>query len=87
MSPYPCAYTTISIGDEKKSLKIFSGKYDKLDNPKSLGKLEFSKNEMKIYTTDGVFFPLEVQLEGKKRMDIKSFLNGFQKFDDINLVL
>ncbi|MBS1571524.1 MAG: methionyl-tRNA formyltransferase, partial [Bacteroidetes bacterium] len=79
MSPYPCAYTTISIGDEKKSLKIFSGKYDKLDNPKSLGKLEFSKNEMKIYTTDGVFFPLEVQLEGKKRMDIKSFLNGFQK--------
>jgi len=85
MSPYPAAFTILKISEEDKSLKIFSGKYEIADHHKESGSLEISKSEFKIYTTDGVYFPLEVQLEGKKRMNLKDFLNGFRNFDEIKL--
>lgn len=85
MSPYPAAFTTLKIGEEEKGLKIFGGKFEVLNHGKSIGSLDISKNEFKIYTQDGVYFPLELQLEGKKRMNIKDFLNGFRNFDEIKM--
>lgn len=85
MSPYPCAFTVLKFGNEEKTLKIFAGKYEILNHDNIPGTVEISKNEFKIFSKDGVYFPLEVQLEGKKRMDVKSFLNGFQKFEEIKM--
>ncbi|MFC3159236.1 methionyl-tRNA formyltransferase [Chryseobacterium arachidis] len=85
MSPYPAAFTTLKIGEEEKGLKIFAGKFELSNHGKTVGSLEISKNEFKIYTQDGVYFPLELQLEGKKRMNIKDFLNGFRSFEEIKL--
>lgn len=85
MSPYPAAFTTLKIGEEEKGLKIFGGKFELSNHGKAVGSLDISKNEFKIYTKDGVYFPLELQLEGKKRMNIKDFLNGFRNFDEIKM--
>lgn len=86
MSPYPAAFTTLQIGNEQKFLKIFKGNYRKEEHSKGFGTMEISKNEFKIYAKNGVYFPEELQLEGKKRMSLKDFLNGFQSFDNINLI-
>lgn len=85
MSPYPAAFTTLKIGEEEKGLKIFGGKFEIAHHGKPVGSLEISKNEFKIFTKDGIYFPLELQLEGKKRMNIKNFLNGFRNFDEIKM--
>ncbi|WP_336688632.1 MULTISPECIES: methionyl-tRNA formyltransferase [unclassified Chryseobacterium] len=85
MSPYPAAFTTLKIGEEEKGLKIFGGKFEILDHGKTAGSLEISKNGFKIFTQDGEYFPSELQLEGKKRMNIKDFLNGFRNFDEIKM--
>lgn len=85
MSPYPAAFTILKIGEEEKGLKIFSGKFEISNHGKPSGTLEISKNEFKIYTEDGVYYPQELQLEGKKRMNVKDFLNGFRNFDEITL--
>lgn len=85
MSPYPCAFTVLNIGEEQKSLKIFSGKYTLEPHRSEVGTLEISKNNFRIYTEDGFYEPLEVQLEGKKRMNVKDFLNGFRNFDEIKM--
>lgn len=85
MSPYPCAFTVLNIGEEQKSLKIFSGKYTLEQHKNEVGTLEISKNNFRIYTEDGFYEPLEVQLEGKKRMNVKDFLNGFRNFDEIKM--
>jgi len=85
MSPYPAAFTTLKIGEEEKGLKIFGGKFEISNHNKSVGSLDISKNDFKIYTKDGIYFPLEVQLEGKKRMNIKDFLNGFRNFEEIKM--
>lgn len=85
MSPYPCAFTTLSINGESKGLKIFSGKYELLPHKREAGEIELSKSELRIFTQDGIYSPEEVQLEGKKRMSIKDFLNGFQSLEGIQL--
>lgn len=85
MSPYPAAFTMLKIGEEEKGLKIFGGKFEVSNHGKIVGSLDISKNEFKIYTQDGIYFPLELQLEGKKRMNIKDFLNGFRNFDEIKM--
>ena len=85
MSPYPCAFTTLKIGDEEKSLKIYSGKFELNNHGEAVDSLEIDKNSFKIFTADGIYFPEELQLEGKKRMPVKDFLNGFRNFDEIKL--
>ncbi|REC41662.1 methionyl-tRNA formyltransferase [Chryseobacterium sp. 5_R23647] len=85
MSPYPAAFTTLKIGEEEKGLKIYNGKFEVSEHGKPVGSLEISKNDFRIYTKDGIYFPLELQLEGKKRMNIKDFLNGFRNFDEIKM--
>ncbi|MBO6183662.1 MAG: methionyl-tRNA formyltransferase [Chryseobacterium sp.] len=85
MSPYPAAFTTLKIGEDEKGLKIYDGKFEVSDHGKPIGTLEISKNDFKIYTKDGIYYPLELQLEGKKRMNIKDFLNGFRNFDEIKM--
>ncbi len=85
MSPYPAAFTTLKIGEEEKGLKIFGGRFEISEHGKPAGSLDISKNEFKIYTADGIYFPEELQLEGKKRMNIKDFLNGFRSFEHIKM--
>lgn len=85
MSPYPAAFTTIKISEEEKGLKIYNGKFEVSEHGKPVGSLEISKNDFRIYTKDGIYFPLELQLEGKKRMNVKDFLNGFRNFDEIKM--
>lgn len=86
MSPYPAAFTILRIGEEQKYLKIFGGIFEKKVHSKSVGEIEISKNNFQVFVKDGVYFPKEVQLEGKKRMNVLDFLNGFQNFENISLV-
>ena len=86
MSPYPAAFTVLEVGGEQKILKIFKGKFQKIEHSKENGAIEISKNEFKIYAKNGVYFPEELQLEGKKRMNLKDFLNGFHSFDELKLI-
>lgn len=85
MSPYPAAFTVLKIGEEVKFLKIFEGKFENVDHQKNPGTVEINKHQFKVYTKDGFYFPLEVQLEGKKRMKVKDFLNGFREFENISI--
>lgn len=83
MSPYPGAFTNLKIENEIKTLKIFSGEIENSEKQEIPGKVEISKKNFKIATSDGYYLPKEVQLEGKKRMSIKDFLNGFHDFENI----
>lgn len=85
MSPYPAAFTTLKISNEEKGLKIYGGKFEIQEHNRTTPNLVISKSEFKIQTKDGFYFPEELQLEGKKRMNVKDFLNGFRNYDEITL--
>lgn len=80
LSPYPSAYTEFIDGDNKKlSLKIFRAKYELINHSKTNGLvITDNKTYLKVYCKEGVLEILDLQLEGKKRINVESFLRGFK---------
>jgi len=75
LSPYPGAWTTI----DDKIFKIFKGTKEEINHKKDPGSIiTDNKKYLKITTKDGAINIMDVKMQGKKRMDIKSFLNGYK---------
>jgi methionyl-tRNA formyltransferase len=74
LSPYPGAYTYLN----GKETKIYLAQHEKFLHKFEPGKFYTdNKNYLKITCQDGAINILDLKLSGKKRMDIKSFLNGY----------
>lgn len=76
LSPYPTAWTELVNGDQTKMLKLFDTTY-KIDKSNHSNKIKIEEKEVMFGTADGWVIVKDVQLEGKKRMDIKALSNGF----------
>ncbi len=74
MSPYPTAWTSLN----GLKLKIFRTLKEVVSHKKPPNMiLTDDRSFIKFATTDGFVEVLELQLEGKKRMKTKDFLNGY----------
>ena len=75
LSPYPTAWTIIN----NKSLKIFKGETELVKHTNTIASIiTDNKSFLKIAVQDGYYQITELQIEGKKRMSIQNFLQGFQ---------
>jgi len=75
LSPYPAAFTTL----DNKKLKIFSAKKIKSDSHAEPGSIETdNKSYLRFAARDGSIDLLDLQLEGKKRMNVIDFLRGYR---------
>ena len=74
LSPYPGAWAEID-GNKFKILRTEKDNTAHELKPKTL--LTDNKNFVKIATVDGFVNILSLQMEGRKRMDVKALLNGF----------
>jgi methionyl-tRNA formyltransferase len=73
-TPWPSTYTFW----EGKQLKIHTGRVANGHAP--LGLVVAHENGVAIGTGENLFLPLDVQLEGKKRVSIAEFLRGYPQF-------
>jgi methionyl-tRNA formyltransferase len=77
LSPYPGAYVELCFPDKSVHLlKVYSSKID----DEFVGQNAFianNKEGIKIKCSNGYLALLEVQMPGKKRMDVKQLLNGY----------
>ncbi|MCO6492536.1 MAG: methionyl-tRNA formyltransferase [Phaeodactylibacter sp.] len=74
LSPYPAAWTSL----DGKVLKILRTTIDRTPHELAPGTfLSDNKEWLKIATQDGFVFVHELQLEGRRRMLVGDFLNGF----------
>ena len=81
LSPYPTAFTELvpEDGGTPVQLKIFSASKMQPDSPAAPGTvLSDGKSYLAIATADGAISINDLQLAGKKRMDVKAFLLGFR---------
>jgi len=78
LSPYPVAWTTFTSNETEQIIKIHKANYTIINHDKEITMIETDKKHLNIYTKDGFISVLEIQAQGKKKMDIKSFLNGIQ---------
>ena len=78
LSPFPCAFTELVKDGEATALKIFFGEIRKDLHAAPGTVLSDGKTYLAIATLDGAIALTDIQLAGKKRMDVKSFLLGFR---------
>lgn len=75
MNPYPGAWTTI----EDMEVKVYTVDYTVEKHAHEVGHLTTNnKSYIHIYGIDGYVCLKDIQMAGKKRMDIKSLLNGYK---------
>ena len=75
LSPYPAAFTELS----DKTLKVFRSEKEHAPPTSRPGRWETDrKTYLKFACNDGYIYIKDIQLEGKKRMDIEDFLRGYR---------
>ena len=74
LNPWPSAFTKL----DGKTFKIWKANVLAKNTESKAGSIvSVTKNSLEIQTGEGVLSLLEVQLEGKKRMQIDAFLRGY----------
>lgn len=74
LSPYPAAWTTL----DGKQFKILRATMEVAPHELKPGAfLSDNREWLKIATADGYIRVLELQLEGRRRMEVQDFLNGY----------
>lgn len=75
LAPFPGARTVL----DSKTLKIFKTKYIEENSTKNSGEISnIGKDSFNVQTGKGQLIVLEVQVEGKRRMNAGDFLRGVQ---------
>lgn len=86
LSPYPAAWCYLINGNEQIKIKIFKTSIIHDFHLLKAGTIIADKKNIKVACADGFLEILELQLAGKKRMDVISFLNGY-RFDDQSILV
>ncbi|TVZ60031.1 methionyl-tRNA formyltransferase [Flavobacteriaceae bacterium MAR_2010_105] len=78
LNPFPSAWCYLKNGDELLTIKLFA--IEKVETPHDLkpGTIQIKDHSLFVAVKDGFINVLELQLPGKRKMDTKSLLNGFQ---------
>lgn len=77
LNPYPAAWCYLENSSEEMQVKIYD--IEKLAQEHHLpnGTVTIIDNQIKVAAIDGYILVKEIQLPGKRKMDSKSLLNGF----------
>ncbi len=79
-NPWPGSYTTYN----NKTVKIWDGSYQSDDSVLDYDNgtiIIISKKAIGVKVDDGIYFISELQVEGKKKMQVKDYLNGHSMFE------
>jgi len=80
LSPYPTAYTHL----DNKVLKVYKTEKELVPHSYEAGSfISDGKTYLKVATLDGFIKLREIQIEGKKRMDVADFLRGYKSEETI----
>jgi len=78
LSPYPAAWTNFMGNGSETGVKIFKGSVERIPHNYQPGEiLSDNKTFLKIACADGFLHIMDLQLAGKKRLEIAPFLRGF----------
>ncbi len=77
LNPYPAAWCLIKNNNEELNVKIYDVEKNLEEHNFEIGKILSTKNEIKVAVNNGYIILKEIKMPGKRRMDIKSLLNGY----------
>ena len=86
LSPYPAAWSPLFNNNEDLNIKIYAVEKELENHDFSIRKILSTKKEVKVAVTNGFINLLEIQLPGKRKMDVKSLLNGYHFNEDAKML-
>ncbi|WP_310994119.1 methionyl-tRNA formyltransferase [Aequorivita marina] len=86
LTPYPVAWSILLNTGEKLKAKIYSADFEKVQHDKTIGQIETSKKELKVACLDGYIRIKEIQLPGKRKMEVSALLNGYNFSNEAKLM-
>ncbi|WP_147676665.1 methionyl-tRNA formyltransferase [Algibacter pacificus] len=86
LSPYPAAWCTLINGEDTLDIKIYSAKKEITDHKDTIGSIISTKKELKVAVNKGYIIIDDIKLPGKRTMDVKSLLNGYQFKSDAKML-
>lgn len=78
LNPHPVAWSILINNEQELKVKIYKDEIVKVSHSDKPGTLIASINEIKIAASNGYIIIKEIQLPGKRKMDSRSLLNGYQ---------
>ncbi|MDX1272109.1 methionyl-tRNA formyltransferase [Bizionia paragorgiae] len=86
LSPYPAAWCLFQNGEDSLDIKIYDVMKEMEAHDLSVGQIVSTKKELKVAVKEGYISILKIKLPGKKLMDIKSLLNGYEVKSDAKML-
>jgi len=86
LNPYPSAWCLLKNGDDELNVKIYNVDAIECDHKYSIGTIITNKQEVKVAAKNGMILLNEIKLPGKRKMDVKSLLNGFEFHSDAKML-
>lgn len=86
LNPFPTAWCYLKNGEETLAVKLYD--VDKLVEAPSqpIGSIEPCNDSLRVSTKDGYILIKVLQLPGKRKMDVKSLLNGYELSKDAKML-
>lgn len=78
LNPFPTAWCYLERSDKKEMIKLYRCNYLTEFHNFSPGSISIKKDHLKITAQDGFILLYELQLPGKRKMNVKDLLNGFK---------
>ncbi|WP_292948477.1 methionyl-tRNA formyltransferase [Olleya sp. UBA1516] len=85
LSPYPAAWCELHNNDDVLDIKIYKAEKEFEDHNIEVGTIISSKSTLKVAVKEGFITILELKLPGKRNMEVKSLLNGYNFDEDAKL--
>lgn len=77
LNPYPVAWTNLINDDQSIKVKVYRSDSIIEEHSNGSGKVFTTKKELKVSALNGYIIVKEIQLPGKRKMDVASLLNGY----------
>lgn len=77
LNPFPSAWCQLINGEDELNVKLFKVEKACDEHHFDTGTLIVSKNDIKVAVINGYIIIKEIQLPGKRKMEVKSLLNGY----------
>jgi methionyl-tRNA formyltransferase len=76
LSPYPVAWSILENNGEEMKVKIYKATTENESHNNGIGELFISKKKMRVAVKGGYLDIKEIQLPGKRKMEVSALLNG-----------
>ncbi len=77
LNPYPAAWCLLKNKEDKLNVKIYQVEKHECSHDFEIGQIITTKSEVKVAVKKGYIILKEIKLPGKRKMDVKSLLNGY----------